>query len=76
MDPKNPNPYAEPLAGQYLVVTSVQNVDVTIEASMGVVLLELAREEDAAAANGDQVTMHKVSPVSFIKQGLHLEERQ
>ena len=49
---------------------------VTIEASTGAVLLELAWEEDAAAANGDQVPMHKVSPVSFIKQGLHLEERQ
>jgi hypothetical protein len=43
---------------------------------MAEVLLELAREEDAATTNGDQVLTHKISPVNFLKQGLHLEERQ
>lgn len=43
---------------------------------MAEVILELAKEEDASATSGDYVPTHKVSPVKFLKQGLHLEERQ
>lgn len=46
------------------------------ETSMAQVLLELAREEDASTASGDQIPLHKVSPVNWLKQGLNLEEQQ
>lgn len=47
-----------------------------LETSMAQVMLELAWEEDEAASSGDQVLSHKVSPVNFVKQGLHIEEQQ
>ena len=43
---------------------------------MAQVLLELVWEEDASTASGDQVPLHKVLPVNWLKQGLNLEEQQ
>lgn len=43
---------------------------------MAQVLLELMQEEKEATNTGNQVISHKVLPVSFLKQGLSLEERQ
>ena len=40
------------------------------------VLLLLAREEDEATAIGNHIPTHKVSPVTFLKQGLNLKEQQ
>ena len=47
-----------------------------LETSMAQVLLELTQEEDDATSSGDQVPLHKVSPINFVKQGLNLEEQQ
>ena len=46
------------------------------ETSMSEVLLELAQEGDVAMVGGDQILMHKVSLVHFLKQGLDLKEQQ
>ena len=40
------------------------------------VLLLLAQEEDEATAIGNHIPTHKVSPVTFLKQGLNLKEQQ
>ena len=76
-DPSQPNPYAEPLAGKCSIMTStLQVLILPTETSMAQVILELAREQEEVTKSGDQVVTHKVSPVSFIKQGINLEERQ
>ena len=43
---------------------------------MAQVLLLLAQEADEATAVGNHIPVHKVSPVTFLKQGLKLEEQQ
>ena len=43
---------------------------------MAQVLLLLAQEEDNATTVGNHIPTHKVSPVTFLKQGLNLEEQQ
>ena len=46
------------------------------ETSMVQALSLLAQEEDEATAIGNHIPTHKVSPVTFLKQGLNLKEQQ
>jgi hypothetical protein len=69
------NPYEEPVAGMlYVCFISVITYHV-IGTTMTEVRLELANEENEAAARGKE-TLHDVSPARWLIMGLDLEEQQ
>lgn len=75
-DMSQPNPYAEPIAGNMSSnLSHISSSHNTSETSMTEVLLELAREEDLAMNEG-QPQIHKTSPAGFLKQGMQVENDQ